>query len=55
MIKLIVSQDLLHSLPTRQIAFDQQDFHLTSEFQCVMSHCCEGLVFKLETLIITFT
>ena len=44
-----------HSTVTNQIAFDQCDFHSTSEFECMMDCHCQALVSKLETLyIMTF-
>ena len=54
--KLMVSRDLLRSVVTNQIAFDQRDLHLTPDFECVIDHCCQALVSKLKTLdTITFT
>ena len=47
-----------HDLPrsTNQIAFDQQDWHLTPEFERSMDRRYQKLVSKLETLdTITFT
>ena len=52
--KLMVLHDLPRSTVTNQIAFDQQDLHLTLEFECVMDCCCQVLVSRLETLD-TFT
>ena len=47
-----------HDLPrsTNQIAFDQQDSHLTPELECAMDRRCQVLVSKLRTSdTITFT
>ena len=52
----MVSYDLLCSIVTNQIAFDQRDLHSTPEFERTMDHCCHALVSKLETKgTITFT
>ena len=53
--KLMVSHDLSHSMVANQIAFDQRDFHSTTEFEPAMDRRCQALVYKLETLdTITF-
>ena len=52
----MVSHDLLRSLVTYQIAFDQQELYSTSEVERSMDRRCQVLVSKLETLdTITFT
>ena len=48
--KLMVSHDLSRSTTTKQIAFDQQGWHSTPEFERAMDCRCEALVSKLETL-----
>ena len=48
--KLMVSHDLLRSIVTKQIAFDQGDLHSTPAFECAMDHRCQVLVSRLETL-----
>ena len=54
--KLMVSHDLLCSMVSNQIAFDQQDSSLIPKFERVMDRCFQVLVPKLETLdTITFT
>ena len=54
--KVMVSRDLLRSMVTNQVAFDQRDLHSTYEFQRAMDPRCQVLVSKLETLhAITFT
>ena len=48
--KLLVSHDLLRSMVTNQIAFDQQDLNSTPAFERATDRRCQGLVSKLETL-----
>ena len=49
--KLMVSHDLSCSTVTNQIAFDQQDSNTIPEFERAMDRHCQGLAFRLETLV----
>ena len=52
----MVPHDVPRSTVTNQIALDQQDLHLTPEFERTMDRRCQALVSKLETSdTITFT
>ena len=54
--KLMVSHDLLCSIVTNQVAFDQLDSNLITKLERAIDRCCQALVSKLETLdTFTFT
>ena len=49
--KLMVSHDLLHSMVTKQIAFNQRDSKSISNFECETDRCCQVLYWSLFFLV----
>ena len=53
---MMVSQELIYSMVTNQIAFDRCDSNSIDKFERPIDRCCHAHVFKLETLDnVTFT